>query len=346
MRPRAGRIGASFAVPSGSSRGARDAKGLRAPMAPAPRTRTGPIAGGATLAFPGDPSSRPQRVLKWYFCLKASGEIQRSSVKELRQDKKAVDQQRRTLSTTARCKAVGRNFPVLVLLRLGKGTWKDTYRPVKSSAICKSRGMFCVLGGALGKAGQGSPFVRGDADRTGTDTEKFCGSVLEDGKVQTSQPLKQLRQAEFSSIVGKVSWRERQSRKSHKATHEQQGNCKSSGKQKEASPGMRDQWGIWKVVTLLPCSCYHPQITFSHQLQEVQPSPSLPSCSSILPSFHVMAWFSHSPLQWQNVSGHLDFGSVASSGLPLLNLLKFPLVPFFSRDGGSWCVSAYSDQCC
>ncbi|XP_074395370.1 uncharacterized protein LOC102074849 [Zonotrichia albicollis] len=66
MRPRAGRIGASFAVPSGSSRGARDAKGLRAPMAPAPRTRTGPTAGGATLAFPGDPSSRLHRVLKWW----------------------------------------------------------------------------------------------------------------------------------------------------------------------------------------------------------------------------------------------------------------------------------------
>ncbi|XP_053798744.1 actin nucleation-promoting factor WASL-like [Vidua chalybeata] len=35
-------------------------------MAPAPRTRTGPAAGGATFAFPGDPSSRPPRVLKWW----------------------------------------------------------------------------------------------------------------------------------------------------------------------------------------------------------------------------------------------------------------------------------------
>ncbi|XP_033370472.1 basic proline-rich protein-like isoform X3 [Parus major] len=35
-------------------------------MAPAPRARTGPAAGGATLSFPGDPSSRPPRVLKWW----------------------------------------------------------------------------------------------------------------------------------------------------------------------------------------------------------------------------------------------------------------------------------------
>lgn len=49
------------------------------------------------------------------------------------------------------------------------------------------------------------------------------------------------RQAEFSRVVGKVSWSETQSRKWPKARYEQQGNCKSSRKQKKASPGMRDQ---------------------------------------------------------------------------------------------------------
>ncbi|XP_063250903.1 collagen alpha-1(I) chain-like [Prinia subflava] len=49
----------------------RGAPGL--PRRPRPRgaprpdgARTGPAAGGATLSFPGDPSSRPPRVLKWW----------------------------------------------------------------------------------------------------------------------------------------------------------------------------------------------------------------------------------------------------------------------------------------
>lgn len=114
-------------------------------------------------------------------------------------------------------------------------------------------------------------------------------------------------------------------------------------------------WGVWRMVTLLPCSCYHPQITSAQQLHKVQ--PPLPKSSflavhpipipSALPPPPVVAWFTHSPLQWQNAVGHLDFGSVASSSLPLLNLLKFPLFPFIFRDGGSCCcVSGYSDQCC
>lgn len=150
-------------------------------------------------------------------------------------------------------------------------------------------------------------------------------------------------QAELSSIGGKVSWRERQSRKWPKATREQQGNCKSSGKQKEANPGMRDQWGIWKVVTLLPCSCYHPQITAASGSPNLSESSFLVvhpiSIPSTLPSPHMVAWFSHSPLQWQNALGHLDFGSVISSGLPLLSLLKSPVFPHFSGMGAPADVS-------
>lgn len=56
----------------------------------------------------------------------------------------------------------------------------------------------------------------GKQGRTGTDTEK-SPLYLKMGR------HKHLRhsQAEFSSLVGKVSWRERQSRKWPKATHEQ-----------------------------------------------------------------------------------------------------------------------------
>lgn len=163
-------------------------------------------------------------------------------------------------------------------------------------------------------------------------------------------------QAEFSRVVGKVSWSETQSRKRPKATYEQQGNCKSSRKKKKQV----QVWGISYLGGLedgdpSPMQLLSPP---NHICPAASQSPApLPKSSflavhpipipSALPPPHVVAWFTHSPLQWQNAVGHLDFGSVASSSLPLLNLLKFPLFPFIFRDGGSCCcVSGYSDQCC
>lgn len=53
----------------------------------------------------------------WYFCLPEGIErIQRSAVKEIRQEERAVALQRGIfLSTTGRCRAVGSNFSVPIL---------------------------------------------------------------------------------------------------------------------------------------------------------------------------------------------------------------------------------------
>lgn len=277
-----------------------------------------------------------------------SGEIQRSSVKEIRQEKKAVDQQRGTfLRTTARCRAVWRSFPVLEKsTKAGKKGNGRTHRGLSKALPSVKAGAHWSLEVLWGKQGEAA-LLWGE-----TLTEQsplwLCAWTWESTNSSASQ-------AEFSSVVGKVSWRETQSRKWPKATHEQQGNCKSSGKQKksrstyEGSMGGLESGDHSPMKLLSPPNYIFPAVPESPTLPQssflvVHPisiPSTLPSCGGLVQPFTTaMAKCFGTPWLWLCCLFLLPFAQP-----PEISCISFFFF-FFPRDGGScWCVSGYSDQC-
>ncbi|XP_072780082.1 uncharacterized protein [Taeniopygia guttata] len=156
-------------------------------MAPAPRTRTAPAAGGATFAFPGDPSSRPPRVLK---CLSSGRDVWNRKSEAIRPEKTDTQREKRSISI-----CLNALLQKVSSLYIGNSPCVFDDFSFGSKASCGSCFILCS---------------HKDTDRR--DGHREISSVVLCLKMGKHKHLSH-RQAESSSIVGKVSWRERQSRK-------------------------------------------------------------------------------------------------------------------------------------
>lgn len=137
--------------------------------------------------------------------------------------------------------------------------------------------------------------------------------MLEDGKAQTSQPQAGSPAALWGRSAGGRD-RAENSPRQHKSFRAMVRALESKKKQVQGCPHEGSMQGVEScdpssMQLLSPPNYIFPAASGSPTLSQSSFLAVHPiSIPSALPSPHVVAWFSHSPQQWQNALGHLDFG--------------------------------------